>query len=74
MARRNRNQWRKWQASAAAALTAAALFQYVRTSDAFDTAYAASNSRDKDVTASQIDQNADTGFGSGSYHSWTGVS
>ncbi|MEY8740177.1 hypothetical protein [Paenibacillus tundrae] len=38
-----RNQWRKWQASAAATLAVAALFQYVRSSDAFDVAYASAN-------------------------------
>ncbi|WP_339297859.1 hypothetical protein MKY92_23755 [Paenibacillus sp. FSL R5-0623] len=52
MTRRKRNQWRKWQASAAATLTVAALFQYVRTSDAFDVAYAAANGTDTNVTAS----------------------
>ncbi|MEK4664480.1 hypothetical protein MHH93_21610 [Priestia sp. FSL H7-0729] len=52
MTRRKRNQWRKWQASAAATLTVAALFQYVRTSDAFDVAYAAANGTDTSVTAS----------------------
>ncbi|WP_434749684.1 hypothetical protein [Paenibacillus amylolyticus] len=52
MTRRTRNQWRKWQASAAATLTVAALFQYVRTSDAFDTAYAAAKGADTGVTAS----------------------
>lgn len=60
MARRNRNQWRKWQASAAATLTVAALFQYVRTSDAFDAAYAAANGTDTGVTAStQLDSRDD---------------
>ncbi|MCP1186299.1 hypothetical protein [Paenibacillus sp. 1781tsa1] len=52
MTRKKRNQWRKWQASAAATLTVAALFQYVRTSDAFDVAYAAANGTDTSVTAS----------------------
>ncbi|WP_145325230.1 hypothetical protein [Paenibacillus xylanexedens] len=52
MTRRKRNQWRKWQASAAATLTVAALFQYVRTSDAFDVAYAVANGTDTSVTAS----------------------
>ncbi|WP_458123871.1 hypothetical protein [Paenibacillus sp. Z3-2] len=52
MTRRKRNQWRKWQASAAATLTLAALFQYVRTSDAFEVAYAAANGTDTSVTAS----------------------
>ncbi|PQP80842.1 hypothetical protein C0Q44_24110 [Paenibacillus sp. PCH8] len=52
MTRRKRNQWRKWQASAAATLTVAALFQYVRTSDAFDVAYAATNGSDTSVTSS----------------------
>ncbi|MEK3825044.1 hypothetical protein [Paenibacillus sp. FSL K6-1558] len=52
MTRRKRNQWRKWQASAAATLTVAALFQYVRTSDAFDVAYAAANGTDTGITAS----------------------
>lgn len=52
MTRRKRNQWRKWQASAAATLTVAALFQYVRTSDAFDAAYAAANGTDTGITAS----------------------
>jgi hypothetical protein len=52
MTRKKRNQWRKWQASAAATLTVAALFQYVRTSDAFDIAYAAANGNDISSTAS----------------------
>ncbi|RAW10362.1 MULTISPECIES: hypothetical protein [Paenibacillus] len=52
MTRKKRNQWRKWQASAAATLTVAALFQYVRTSDAFDVAYAAANGNDISSTAS----------------------
>ncbi|MEO2257179.1 hypothetical protein ABGV43_09745 [Paenibacillus amylolyticus] len=60
MTRRKRNQWRKWQASAAATLTVAALFQYVRTSDAFDIAYAAANGTDTSVTASsQVDTRDD---------------
>ncbi|MCF7757583.1 hypothetical protein KQ941_24395 [Paenibacillus xylanexedens] len=60
MTRRKRNQWRKWQASAAATLTVAALFQYVRTSDAFDVAYAAANGTDTSVTASnQVDTHDD---------------
>lgn len=60
MTRRKRNQWRKWQASAAATLTVAALFQYVRTSDAFDVAYAAVNGTDTNVTASsQVDTHDD---------------
>ncbi|WP_336765417.1 hypothetical protein [Paenibacillus sp. USHLN196] len=60
MTRRKRNQWRKWQASAAATLTVAALFQYVRTSDAFDVAYAAANGTDTSVTAScQVDTRDD---------------
>ncbi|MBB6020675.1 hypothetical protein HNR77_001737 [Paenibacillus sp. JGP012] len=52
MARRKQNKWRKWQASAAATLTVAAIFQYVRTSDAFDTAYAAANGTDTGVMSS----------------------
>ncbi|MEO2206348.1 hypothetical protein ABGV42_21745 [Paenibacillus pabuli] len=48
MNRKKRNQWRKWQASAIATLTVAALFQYVRSSDAFDAAYAAANGTDTD--------------------------
>lgn len=48
MNRKKRNQWRKWQASAMATLTVAALFQYVRSSDAFDVAYAAANGTDTD--------------------------
>lgn len=60
MTRKKRNQWRKWQASAAATLTVAALFQYVRTSDAFDVAYAAANGTDISSTAStQIDAQDD---------------
>ncbi|WP_342570916.1 hypothetical protein MKY85_23830 [Paenibacillus sp. FSL R5-0749] len=60
MTRKKRNQWRKWQASAAATLTVAALFQYVRTSDAFDVAYAAANGTDTSVTASsQVDTRDD---------------
>lgn len=60
MTRRKRNQWRKWQASAAATLTVAALFQYVRTSDAFDVAYAAANGTDTSVTSSsQVDARDD---------------
>ncbi|MGV2886469.1 MULTISPECIES: hypothetical protein [Paenibacillus] len=60
MTRKKRNQWRKWQASAAATLTVAALFQYVRTSDAFDVAYAAANGTDISNTAStQIDAQDD---------------
>jgi len=60
MTRRKRNQWRKWQASAAATLTVAALFQYVRTSDAFDVAYASANGTDTSVTASsQVDTRDD---------------
>lgn len=60
MTRKKRNQWRKWQASAAATLTVAALFQYVRTSDAFDVAYAAANGNDISSTAStQIDAQDD---------------
>ena len=43
MMKKKRNQWRKWQASAAATLAVAALFQYVRSSDAFDVAYASAN-------------------------------
>ncbi|WP_367073001.1 hypothetical protein [Paenibacillus pabuli] len=54
MNRKKRNQWRKWQASAMATLTVAALFQYVRSSDAFDVAYAAANGTDTDsLPASQ---------------------
>ncbi|MDQ0172144.1 hypothetical protein [Paenibacillus tundrae] len=45
-----RNQWRKWQASAAATLVVAALFQYVRSSDAFDVAYASANGTDTSNT------------------------
>ncbi|CAI6082954.1 hypothetical protein PAECIP112173_03739 [Paenibacillus sp. JJ-100] len=52
MARRKRNEWRRWQASAAATLTVAALFQYVRTSDAFDIAYASANKADSGVVVS----------------------
>lgn len=52
MARRKRNEWRRWQASAAATLTVAALFQYVRTSDAFDVAYASANKADSGVVVS----------------------
>ncbi|UPK42934.1 hypothetical protein [Paenibacillus pabuli] len=61
MTRKKRNQWRKWQASAAATLTVAALFQYVRTSDAFDAAYAAANGTDISSTASstQVDTQDD---------------
>lgn len=60
MTRKKRNQWRKWQASAAATLTVAALFQYVRTSDAFDVAYAAANGSDISSTAStQVDTQDD---------------
>jgi len=60
MNRRKQNQWRKWQASAAATLTVAALFQYVRTSDAFDVAYAAANGTDTSITASsQVDTHDD---------------
>ncbi|MFC9711759.1 hypothetical protein ACFTRD_26810 [Paenibacillus sp. NPDC056933] len=60
MTRKKRNQWRKWQASAAATLTVAALFQYVRTSDAFDAAYATANGTDTSSTAStQVDTQDD---------------
>src|ERR1051325_10105776 len=52
MTRRKRNQWRKWQASAAEQLTVAALFQHVRTSDGIDVAYAAATGTAPSVTAS----------------------
>ncbi|MGF9700799.1 hypothetical protein [Paenibacillus sp. MABNR03] len=67
MNRTKRNQWRKWQASAFATLTVAALFQYVRTSDAFDVAYAASSGTDIDgLSASQMDSRDDV------IDEWTG--
>ncbi|WP_440112124.1 hypothetical protein [Paenibacillus sp. QZ-Y1] len=60
MTRRKRNQWRKWQASAAATLTVAALFQYVRTSEAFDVTYAAANGTDTSIaSSSQVDASDD---------------
>ncbi|MFX3647007.1 MAG: hypothetical protein ACE3K2_00550 [Paenibacillus sp.] len=59
MTRKKRNQWRKWQASAAATLTVAALFQYVRTSDAFDMAYAAANGTDTSIASNQTDTRDD---------------
>lgn len=66
MARRKQNQWRKWQASAAATLTVAALFQYVRTSDAFDVAYASANGSDAGImTSAQQDSRDDV------MHEWS---
>ncbi|MCM3175180.1 hypothetical protein [Paenibacillus sp. MER 99-2] len=54
MMKKKRNQWRKWQASAAATLAVAALFQYVRSSDAFDVAYASANGIDTSNTPNNV--------------------
>jgi len=68
MNRKKRNQWRKWQASAIATLTVAALFQYVRSSDAFAAAYAAANGTDTDsLSASQSNTRDDV------MDEWTGA-
>ncbi|MGG4129538.1 hypothetical protein ABEW19_14760 [Paenibacillus illinoisensis] len=67
MNRKKRNQWRKWQATAMATLAVAALFQYVRSSDAFDVAYAAANGTDTDsLPASQSNTRDDV------MDEWTG--
>lgn len=53
MTKTRQDPWTKWKISAIATLAVAGLFQYVRSSDAFDAAYAAANGSDAtDVSSS----------------------
>lgn len=59
MTKTRQNPWRKWKVSAIATLAVAGLFQYVRSSDAFDAAYAAAKGLDSTDVSSSDGQNRD---------------
>jgi len=59
MTKSRQDPWRKWKISAIATLAVAGLFQYVRSSDAFDAAYAAAKGTDSTDVSSSDGQSRD---------------